>query len=459
MPEIVLLSRLQFAITIIYHFLFVPLTLGLILIVAVMETRYAQTKNDLYRRMADFWGKLFTINFALGVVTGITMEFQFGTNWSEYSKFMGDIFGAPLAIEALVAFFLESTFIGVWIFGRHKFPQLRAFSIWMVLIGTTLSSLWIITANGFMQHPVGYTLVDGRVELTDFAAVVFNPYVWYMLVHTLIASYIVGSFFVLGISAYHLLRGQEITFFQKSFKYALIIAVIASILAPLTGHLSGLNAARVQPMKAAAFETIWESGSRMPFHLFTWPKFSNDGNLMEFGAIPYLGSFLYTNSPFGEVQGLDSVPINERPPVWMVAWAFRGMVGLGVLFVFVALYTWYQYAWKRLLQARRLLKLLIYMIPLPYLAINLGWIVTEVGRQPWIVYGLMKTTDAISPISIGEIIFSLVGLVVFYTSLIVADVYLLVKVAREGPEQPLSTDSAHTQPKALSQTISGTPGH
>ncbi|MBE3563535.1 MAG: cytochrome ubiquinol oxidase subunit I [Hydrogenibacillus schlegelii] len=449
MPDVLLLSRIQFAVTIMYHFLFVPLTLGLVLLVAIMETLYARTKDDLYRRMADFWGKLFVINFTLGVVTGITMEFQFGTNWSEYSKFMGDIFGAPLAIEALVAFFLESTFIGIWIFGRERFPKLRALSMWMVALGTTLSSLWIITANGFMQNPVGYTLVDGRVHLENFWAVLFNPYVWYMLVHTLIGSYIVGSFFVLGVSAYHLLRGQHVEFFHRSFKLALALALFATVMAPLSGHLAGLNAAKVQPAKAAAFESIWESGEAQPFVLLAVPSLKNDGNVIEWGKIPYLGSLMYTHSPTGYIKGLGDIPADERPPVWIVFWSFRLMVGLGLFFLAVAWYAWWRERKGTLLKARGLLKALPFFIPLPYVAINLGWVVTEVGRQPWIVYGLMKTADAVSPISIGDIVFSLAGLVVFYTSLIVADVYLLVKHAKAGPEVVASPGEPPTMaPKA-----------
>lgn len=451
MLDVLLLSRIQFAVTIIYHFLFVPLTLGLVLLVAIMETLYASTKQDLYRRMADFWGKLFVINFALGVVTGITMEFQFGTNWSEYSKFMGDIFGAPLAIEALVAFFLESTFIGIWIFGRERFPKLRALSMWMVALGTTLSSLWIITANGFMQNPVGYTIVDGRIHLENFWAVLFNPYVWYILVHTLVGSYIVGSFFVLGVSAYHLARKQHVEFFKKSFQIALILAMVATILAPITGDLSGKNAARVQPAKAAAMDAIWESGTGVAFEPFAIPDPKNERNLLSGIKIPYLASILFTSNwdPNGYILGLKDIPVDERPPVALTFWSFRTMVGLGLFFIVVAYYAFYLQRKRKLLETTWFLRALPYMIPLPYVAINLGWVVTEVGRQPWIVYGLMKTADAVSPIAIGDILFSLTGLVVFYTSLIVADIYLLRKHAIAGPEP---AQEAQSKPRTGGQT-------
>ncbi|MBO8171380.1 MAG: cytochrome ubiquinol oxidase subunit I [Bacillaceae bacterium] len=433
--DVILLSRIQFAVTAMYHFLFVPLTIGLVILVAIMETRYAATKNVMYRSMADFWGKLFTINFALGVVTGITMEFQFGTNWSEYSKYMGDIFGSPLAIEALFAFFLESTFIGLWIFGRDRIsPKMRAFSMWMVAIGTNISALWIITANGFMQNPVGYVLNNGRIELASFSELVLNPYSWYMFFHTIFASYIVGSFFVMAVSAYHLLRKQHIPFFKTSFRMALVMAMVATIAVPLIGHAHGVNTAKVQPAKAAAMEAVWETGTNHPFHLIQIPDPENERNAVEALSIPYLGSLLYTNNPFGEVVGLKDIPEDERPNVSLVFWSFRGMVGLGLLFMIIAWYGFYLSKKDRLLISTRYLKLVLYSVLLPYVAINLGWVVAEAGRQPWIVYGLMKTTEAISPIGISQILFSISGLVIFYTMLIIADVYLLQKYAKKGPD-------------------------
>ncbi len=445
MTEILLLSRIQFAVTVIYHFLFVPLTIGLVILVAVMETMHARTGKDKYRKMADFWGKLFAINFALGVITGITMEFQFGTNWAEYSKYMGDIFGSPLAIEALFAFFLESTFMGLWLFGRDKISaKMRAFSIWMVALGTNISALWIITANGFMQNPVGYVLNNGRIELASFSELVMNPYTWYMFFHTIFASYIVGSFFVMAVSAYHLLRKQHIPFFKTSFKFALIMAVISSTLVPFIGHQHGVNTAKVQPAKAAAMEAVWETGKSKSFHLIQIPDPDNETNKFEALSIPYLGSLLYTNNINGEVTGLKDIPENERPNVNMVFWSFRGMVALGMFFMLMSWYGLYLYKKDRLLQSRRYLKILLYSVLLPYVAINLGWIVAEVGRQPWIVYGLMKTADAVSPISMGQIIFSISGLVIFYTMLIIADVYLLQKYAKKGPQQKESKDE-HVQ--------------
>jgi len=444
MPDqlVVDLSRLQFGLTAAFHFIFVPITIGLIILVAVMETLYRRTKDEMYREMADFWGKLYAINFVLGVVTGITMEFQFGTNWSEYSKFMGDIFGVPLAIEALLAFFLESTFFGIWFFGRERWPQLRALSAWMVALGTNLSALWIITANGFMQHPVGYKIVeiDGRklIHLENFWEVFFNPNVWYMLIHTILASYIVGSFFVLGISAYHFLKGvsgRKREFFERSFRMALVMAVLATVLTAVSGHFQGVNTARTQPAKAAAFEAIWESGEALPFYIFIFPLPSEERNI-EFLPIPYFTSLIYTNNPFGEVTGLKEFPPEDRPPVAVVMWLFRLMVVLGIYYILLSVYTWWKYrrgGLEALERSPKLLKTLLYSIPLPILTAWIGWGVTEFGRQPWVVYGLMRTSEAVSPVSVGDVVFSLVGLTFFYGVLIVADIYLLSKFAKEGP--------------------------
>lgn len=432
--EVLLLSRLQFAITIFYHFLFVPLTIGLVILVAIMETNYARTLNPVYRNMADFWGKLFSINFVLGVITGITMEFQFGTNWSEYSRYVGDIFGSPLAIEALLAFFLESTFMGIWLFGKNKFsPKMRAFSIWMVALGTNISALWIITANGFMQNPVGYTIKNGRVELESFAALVTNQYAWNMFFHTVIACYIVGSFFVMAVSSYHLLRKNKVDFFKKSFKYGLIMALFAATATPFIGHQSGVYATKVQPAKGAAMEAVWETQSNMPFSLIQIPDTENKRNF-EALSIPGLGSFFYTNKFDGKVTGLDEIPEDEQPNVPLVYYSFRAMVALGVFFMALTWYGAYLYRKNRLVESKKYLKLVIYSVLLPYLAINLGWMVAEVGRQPWVVYGLMKTSDAVSPISLGQIWFSLVSLIAFYTVLLIADVYLIIKYAKKGPE-------------------------
>ena len=290
--DVVMLSRLQFAVATMFHFLFVPLTLGLSLIVAIMETKYAKTGEELYLSMTKFWGKLFLINFALGIVTGITLEFQFGTNWSRYSVFMGDIFGSLLAIEASVAFFLESTFIGVWIFGWRKLSKkAHAAVMWLIAAAGTISAIWILTANAWMQHPVGYTIRDGRAELVDFAAVIFNKFALLEFFHTMAAAYVLSGFFVMGVSAYHLLKNQYIDFFTRSFKIGLVFGLIASLFVAIEGDTHAVHVTEVQPAKLAAMESHWETVRKAPIHLFAIPDEKNEKNLIEIGSIPGLLSF------------------------------------------------------------------------------------------------------------------------------------------------------------------------
>ncbi|MCL4425904.1 MAG: cytochrome ubiquinol oxidase subunit I [Firmicutes bacterium] len=432
--DLVALSRLQFAITVGFHFLFVPLTIGLVLLLAIMETLYVRSGNPLYQKMTRFWGKLFIINFILGVVTGITMEFQFGTNWSEYAKYVGDIFGAPLAIEATVAFFLESTFLGLWAYGWKRLTKkAHLFSIWMVALGTHLSAVWIIIANGWMQHPVGYVLRNGRAELTDFTAVVFNSYTWHMYFHTVLSSYVVGAFFVLAVSAYHLLRKQHVEFFQTSFRLALILALVATVGVAVTGDLNGSNAARVQPGKFAAMEALWDTRSGVPMYLMVVPDEGREKNNVEAAGIPKLTSFLAFRDPEAKITGLKDLPPSERPPVALTFYSFRIMVALGIYFIAMAALGWYLDRRKKLLDSALYLKMVLYSLPLTYVAINLGWMVTEVGRQPWVVYGLMKTAQAVSPIPVAQVVQSLIGVIIFYGILIAVDVYLLVKNAKRGP--------------------------
>lgn len=443
--DVVLLSRLQFAVTIGFHFLFVPLTIGLALLVAVMETLYVRSGDTKYKSMAKFWGKLFTINFVLGVVTGLTMEFQFGTNWSEYSKFMGDIFGSPLAIEALMAFFLESTFISIWIFGWERVSKkVHLFAAWMVALGTHLSAIWIIVANGWMQNPVGYVLRNGRAELVDFMAVVTNSYAWHIYFHTILSAYVLSGFVVLGICAYHLLRKQNVEFFQRSFRLGLVIALIGVLGVAFTGHFNGQNTARVQPSKFAAMEAIWETGRSVPAYLIVIPNEKSESNSVEAVGIPGLTSFLAFNNFNAEVKGLKDIPPAERPPVAATFWSFRIMVLLGIYFLAMAAFGWYLQLKNRLLDSTRFLKLLLYSIPLPYIAINLGWTVTEVGRQPWTVYGLMTTAKSVSPVPAGNVLFSLGAVIVLYSALVVLDFYLIAKNAKKGPEPTSEVEGEST---------------
>jgi len=434
MLDVLSLSRFQFAAATFFHFLFVPLTLGLSILIAVMETRYVQTKDETYRRMAKFWGKIFLINFAVGVVTGITLEFQFGTNWSGYSRYVGDIFGSLLAIEATAAFFLESTFVAVWAFGWNRLsPKAHAVTAWLVAFGSNLSAIWILLANGWMQNPVGYTIRNGRAELTDFWAVLTNSFGWQQIVHTLSAAYILAGFLVMGASAYHLLRKRNTEFFARSFRFGLIMALAFSLVEVVQGHMHGAEVAKVQPAKLAAMESLWETTEGAPQYLFLIPDEKNERNLVEIGGIPGGLSMLAYHNPDATVKGLKDFPEDERPPVFLTFSAFRTMVGLGFLFPLLTLYGFYRR--NKLEESPKYLKLMLFAIPLPYIAAQAGWIVAEVGRQPWVVYGVMRTADAVSPIAVSQVLVSTLALVGVYTILGVAAAYLIVKTIRKGPEE------------------------
>jgi cytochrome bd ubiquinol oxidase subunit I len=433
--SVLALSRLQFAVTIIFHFLFVPLTLGLSWLIAWWEMRFARSGEEACLRQARFWGRLFLINFALGIVTGIAMEFQFGMNWAEFSRFVGDVFGAPLAIEATAAFFLESTLIGLWIFGWKKISR-KAHAWVMVLIAfaTNLSALWIILANAWQQHPVGYVLRNGRAEMTDFRALLANPNGWSMFAHTLLSGFACAGFFVMGVSAYHLRRKNETDFFRRSFRAAAAFALAASLLVALSGDRNGVLAARFQPAKLAAMETHWETAAGAPFTVFAWPDAGGEKNAFSFLKIPNGLSLMAYHKAKAAVRGLKDFPPDERPPVWPVFLSFRLMVALGLLMILLSFLGW-RMARRNLWQKNpRLLRALPWAIPLPYLAIQLGWIVTEVGRQPWIVHGLMRTSDGVSQaVSAGQVGFSLGGFALLYGGLAAADLILLRRAARKGP--------------------------
>ncbi len=430
--DVVVLSRLQFATATMFHFLFVPLTLGLSILIALMETKYARTGERLYLSMTKFWGKLFLINFALGIVTGITLEFQFGTNWSRYSAFVGDIFGALLAIEASAAFFLESTLIGVWVFGWRKLsPKAHAAVMWLIAGASTLSAVWIIIANSWMQHPVGYVLRNGRAELSDFSAVIFQKFAVLQFFHTISAAYIVSAFFVMGVSAYHLLKKQSVQFFTRSFRIGLIFGLIFSIFTAIEGDMHGVNVTKVQPAKLAAMEAHWETTTRAPLTLFAIPDEKNERNFIEIGAIPGLLSFLGYHDINAEVKGLKDFPREERPPVLIPLFSFRTMVGLGTLFILLTIIGLLRR--NRLLESPLYLKVMILSIPLPYVAIEAGWVLAEVGRQPWIVYGLMKTSDAVSPLASSQVLVSFIAFILIYGLLGIAGFYLIVKNAIKNP--------------------------
>ena len=442
--NVLALSQWQFGISTIYHFFFVPLTLGLSVLVAIMETLYVRTGQDEYKRMVKFWGKLFLINFAMGVVTGIVQEFQFGMNWSEYSRFVGDIFGAPLAIEALLAFFMESTFIGLWVFGWERISKgAHLAAIWLVALGSNISALWILIANSFMQQPVGYAIEGSRAVMTDFGQVVFNPHVFYQFGHTVVSGFATAAFFVLGISVYHLLRKQNVSLFKRSFQIASIFGTISVVLVILIGHSQGQHMVQVQPMKMAAAEALWNTENPASFSLIT---IGNEPELKDVFAIriPNVLSFMAYNRFDGEVKGILDLqkeyeqkygPGYYAPPIAVSYWTFRIMIGAGFLMLFAAAYALFQVMKGNLgVKPLRLLALFPIAMALPYLANTAGWMFTEMGRQPWIVFGLMKTADGVSTtLTPGMVLLTLIVFTLVYGALMVADVYLLVKFAKAGP--------------------------
>ncbi len=440
----VILSRWQFGLTTVYHFFFVPVTLGLGWFVAYMQTRYYQTRDESYHRMTKFWGRLFLINFAIGVVTGIVQEFQFGMNWSEYSRFVGDIFGAPLAIEALMAFFLESTFLGIWVFGEGKIPEkVHLASIWLVAVGSNLSALWILIANGWMQHPVGYVIdpVTARPILNDFLALVANPKGWIFFAHTISAGFATASFLMIGISAYHLYRRNHLDVFKRSFQMASLVGLIAGVLVFIEGHTQGQYIYQTQPMKMASIEALWKTEQPASFSILTIGDLSGKREVWSL-RLPAVTSFLACNNFTCAVQGVDDInaeyqqlygPGDYVPLMVFTYWGFRLMMTAGL--VMILLGAFFLWSLRRGIESARWLKWAPWVIILPFVANTSGWILTEMGRQPWIVQGLLKVQDAVSPnLTPAEILISLIGFVLLYGCLAAADVYLMRKYAVAGPD-------------------------
>ncbi len=428
----VLLSRIQFAITIGFHFIFPPLTIGLAWIIVWMMTRYAFFNDELYGRMARFWIKLFGLSFVVGVASGITMEFQFGTNWAQYSRFVGDIFGAPLAAEAVIAFFLESTFLGVLLLGWNRIPvKIHWFSSLMVAVGSTLSAFWILVANSWMQTPAGFHIRNGRAELTSFREAVFNPSMWPRFLHTMDASIITGAFFMLGISAWFLYKKRDLDFAQRSIKIALAFAFAASVLQLPLGHLHSVQVAKTQPAKLAAFEGLFTTQKCAPMLAFCLITQDSAKYKIE---IPGALSYLIYGRTDAEVTGLDAFPKDEWPPIALTFYSFHAMVLLGMYFIgFTALgvFLWMR---KKLFTNKWFLILAMASIPLPFLANELGWIAAEVGRQPWIVYKVLKTRDAISvTVPASQILATIILFCFVYALLFFAWIVVLRKAIHRGP--------------------------
>ncbi|HEX6594695.1 MAG TPA: cytochrome ubiquinol oxidase subunit I [Bacillota bacterium] len=433
-----IIARIQFASTTIFHYFFVPVSIGLALIIAIMQTLYVVKDQEIYKRMTKFWGVLFLINFAVGVVTGILQEFQFGMNWSTYSRFVGDVFGPSLAIEGLLAFFMESTFIGIWVFGWNRLSKrVHLLSIWLVSLGTILSALWILSANAFMQNPVGYEFADGRAQMNSFGEIITNPHLWAQFPHVLVTSFATGAFLVAGISAWKIARKHDVTAFKKSFKISIIVASIASIFFIITGHQQAQYLVEAQPMKLAAAEALWEtSEDPAPFTVVAKINPEEKENSFEI-QVPYMLSLLSFNKFSGQLEGMKQIqeayeekygPGDYIPPVRTVFWSFRTMVGAGTLMLFMSLYGWYVSRKDQLEQKTRYLKMMVYTIALPFIANTVGWLMTELGRQPWVVFGVMQTKDAVSPtVTANEVLFSLIAFTTLYAIMGGVAIYLYVR--------------------------------
>ena len=435
-------ARWQFGITTIYHFLFVPLTIGLALVVAILETMWVRSRDPKYLRATKFWGKLFLINFAIGVVTGIVQEFQFGMNWSSYSRFVGDIFGAPLAVEGLLAFFLESTFLGLWIFGWDRLsPRLHAAVAWLVSLGTILSAFWILAANAWMHNPVGYRVnpVTGRAELESFLDLIRNPLAWYHLAHVLFAALLTAGTLVLAVSGWHLLHRPDSPVFRVSATLAVVLVLVSGLAVATVGHFQGQATANLQPMKHAAAEALWDTEAPAALSLFAIPDQAGSRNLADL-RVPHLLSVLTDNSWSSEVRGINDLqaeavarfgPGDYRPPVFPIYWSFRIMVGAGFALIGLgALGAWFLYR-KRLPEMKWFHRAALLALPLPFVANITGWVVTEIGRQPWSVYNVLLVRDSVSPsVSTAWVLTSLIGFTVLYGLLAVIDLYLMAKYAR-----------------------------
>ena len=440
------LARAQFATTSIYHFLFVPLTLGLGPIVAVFQTMWYRTRDESWLRLTRFFGTLFLINFAIGVATGLVQEFEFGMNWSVYSKFVGNVFGAPLAVEGLAAFFLESVFLGLWIFGWDRLsPRLHLATLWIAVLGTWLSAYFILVANSWMQHPVGYKIVNGQAQLTSVWALVSNGFALRAYLHTILAGLIFGSVVMLGVCCWQFLRGHDVDLFRRAAKVALIVAVPVTLLQLVVGNRFGEAVTSAQGMKIAASEAQWNTCQPCSFSLFQIGGFSESDEKPSFSIqIPRLLSYMATGSFDGQVQGLNQLQSQERrkygrgnymPDIRVIYWSMRVMAFAGVLMFLVAALGAWLYWKQKLVRARWFLWTALGAIALPYIAATAGWVLTEMGRQPWIVQGLLLTSKANSPnVSTTWLGISLGFFIALYAVLGVVDFVLMRRFAR--PDRP-----------------------
>jgi cytochrome d ubiquinol oxidase subunit I len=457
-----LLSRWQFGLTTVYHFLFVPLTIGLVTTVAIFQTAWFRTNKAKYLQLTHFFGKIFLINFAMGVVTGIVQEFQFGMNWSDYSRFVGDVFGAPLAFEGIAAFFLEATFIGLWIFGWDKLPKgLHLATIWLTAAGSIASAYFIIAANAFMQNPVAYQIneVKGRAELTSIGELLTNPIALAAFPHTIFACFMVSAGLIISVAAWHLSRNQHLETMRPALKFGLWMMVISGALTTLMGDQLSLAMVAAQPMKMAAAEAMYHTatGANASFSIFTLGTPDGVHELFSI-RIPYLLSFLSTHTFDGTVEGINNLqeqytqlygPGDYAPIIWVTYWSFRWMIGLGIAHILVAVAgLWVTRKGKS--PKTWIWKIAIGSFPMALLAMSVGWVFTEMGRQPWLVFGLLKTADGVSPNVSGlEILISLIAFTLLYGALAVVEFRLILKAVQKGPDDapepdPVSGEIKHT---------------
>lgn len=434
--NLVLLARIQFAFAAGFHFLFPPTTFGLSFIILILESLYLKSKNETYKKLSTFLVKILGVVFVVGAATGISLEFAFGTNWAQYSRMVGDIFGAPLAAEAIFAFFMESIFLGILVFGREKVSRTMYWTAaFLVFFGAHISGLWIIIANSFMQTPAGFELVGGRAALTDFFAAALNHSTFIRYFHTMIGGWITGALFSAAVAAWYLLKNKYVEYAKRLVKISLLVFVAASLLQLFLGHGHSVQVARTQPEKMAAFEGLWETRAGAPLALFGIPDEKNEKTHLFIG-VPRLLSYLVYFDGNAQVTGLKEFPAEVRPPVLLSFAAYHIMIVIGMFFVLLAVVGAYLLARKKVIQAKWYLKTLIFAVPLPYIANETGWIAAEVGRQPWAVYHLLKTADSVSVVvPAWQILVTLLLFIILYAAIFVVFMKILLKIIRSGPEK------------------------
>jgi cytochrome d ubiquinol oxidase subunit I len=446
--EAIDLARMQFAFTVSFHILFPAITIGLASYLAVLEGMWLKTRDDTYRDLYHFWSKIFAVNFGMGVVSGLVMAYQFGTNWSRFSDFAGAVTGPLLTYEVLTAFFLEAGFLGVMLFGWNRVGRgLHFFSTVMVAIGTLISTFWILASNSWMQTPQGYEIVNGQVIPVDWLAIIFNPSFPYRLAHMSIAAFVATAFFVGASAAWHLLRGRNTPAIRRMFSMAMWMALIVAPVQAFVGDMHGLNTLEHQPAKIAAIEGHWENvgDEPTPLILFGWPDMKAEKTRFAV-EIPYLGSMILTHSLDKQVPALKSFPPEDRPNSTIIFWSFRVMAGLGMLMIFVGLWSVWLRKRKSLFTCRPFLYLTLWMGPSGLIALLAGWFTTEIGRQPWVVYGLMRTADASSGHSVGQMSFTLIMFVVVYFALFGTGLGYMMRLVRKGPVAHEGDEHTHGGP-------------